>query len=177
MKVAPATFTPQKMSLVLICYRLGRPERHSVTGRIISMKNSNYTIGNRTRDRTIGTWRWHRPLLPPRKYLWCSSVRDWDDPRATLRPEGLRQWIIPIKPSGNGSEWNLSFLDSWSENTQRSNLMKIRPMGAAVFHAERQEDTMKLIIVFLNFAKKPKSLAGHRNKSGGPRVSRRCCRL
>ena len=32
------------------CYRLSRPQGHSVTGRIMSLKNSNDTIGNRTRD-------------------------------------------------------------------------------------------------------------------------------
>jgi hypothetical protein len=31
-------------------YRLTRPQGHSAAGRIISMKNSNDTIGNRTRD-------------------------------------------------------------------------------------------------------------------------------
>ena len=33
-----------------ICLRLSRPQDHSVAGRIMSMKNSNDTIGNRTRD-------------------------------------------------------------------------------------------------------------------------------
>ena len=32
------------------CYRLSRPQGHSATGRIMSLKNSNDTIGNRTRD-------------------------------------------------------------------------------------------------------------------------------
>jgi len=32
------------------CYRLSRPQGHSAAGRIMSMKNSNDTIGNRTRD-------------------------------------------------------------------------------------------------------------------------------
>ena len=32
------------------CWRLSRPQGHSVVGRIVSMKNSNDTIGNRTRD-------------------------------------------------------------------------------------------------------------------------------
>jgi len=31
-------------------YRLSRPQRHSTAGRIMSMKNYNDTIGNRTRD-------------------------------------------------------------------------------------------------------------------------------
>jgi hypothetical protein len=32
------------------CYRLSRPQGHSATGRIMSLKNSNDTIGNRTPD-------------------------------------------------------------------------------------------------------------------------------
>ena len=32
------------------CQRLSRPQGHSAAGRIMSMKNSNDTIGNRTRD-------------------------------------------------------------------------------------------------------------------------------
>jgi len=32
------------------CSRLSRPQGHSVTGRIMSLKNSNGIIGNRTRD-------------------------------------------------------------------------------------------------------------------------------
>ena len=32
------------------CYRLSRPQGHSAAGRIVSMKNSNDTIGNRTSD-------------------------------------------------------------------------------------------------------------------------------
>jgi hypothetical protein len=31
------------------CYRLSRPQCHSATGRIMSLKNFNDTIGNRTR--------------------------------------------------------------------------------------------------------------------------------
>ena len=31
------------------CYRLSRPQSHSATGRIMSLKNSNNNIGNRTR--------------------------------------------------------------------------------------------------------------------------------
>ena len=32
------------------CYKLSRPQGHSATGRIMSLKNSNDTIGNRIRD-------------------------------------------------------------------------------------------------------------------------------
>ena len=39
---------PQETFLVLIS--LSRPQGHSAAGRVVSMKNSNDTIGNRTRD-------------------------------------------------------------------------------------------------------------------------------
>jgi len=32
------------------CYRLSQPQGHSAAGRIMSMKNSNNNIGNRTHD-------------------------------------------------------------------------------------------------------------------------------
>jgi hypothetical protein len=35
------------------CYRLIRPQDHSATGRIMSLKNSNDTIGNRTRELSV----------------------------------------------------------------------------------------------------------------------------
>jgi len=44
--------------------------------------------------------------------------------------------------------------DFW-KNTQISNFMKIRPVGADVFHADGQTD-VKLIIAFSNFANAPK---------------------
>ena len=41
--------------------------------------------------------------------------------------------VIPARFSGN-----LNFLDIFSKNTQKSGLMKIRPVGAELFHAERR---------------------------------------
>jgi hypothetical protein len=38
-----------------------------------------------------------------------------------------------------------------------SNLMKIRPLGAELFHADGQTDMTKLIVAFRNFAKAPKN--------------------
>ena len=45
----PVAFTPRKYSCYL-CQRLSRPQGHNAAGRIKSMKNSNGTIGNQTRD-------------------------------------------------------------------------------------------------------------------------------
>ena len=43
-------YLPGDTSGTHLCYRLNRPHTHSAAGRITSMKNSNDTIGNRTRD-------------------------------------------------------------------------------------------------------------------------------
>ena len=48
-----------------LCWRLSRPQGHSAGGRIMSMKNSNDTIGNRTRD-LLACSAVPQPTAPPR---------------------------------------------------------------------------------------------------------------
>ena len=51
------------------------------------------------------------------------------------------------------------FLDRFSKETPISNFMKIRPVGAQLFHADgqtdRQTDMAKLTVAFRSFAKAP----------------------
>ena len=69
-------FYPQEIFLVLISVRkLSQPQGHSAAGRIMSMKNSNDTIGNRTRD------------LPT-----CSAV-----PQSTALPAACPQIVRYVK--------------------------------------------------------------------------------
>jgi len=54
--------------------------------------------------------------------------------------------------------YETKFLDRFSKNSEKSNVMKIRPLGAELFYAEgrtewqRQTDRTELIVAFRNFA-------------------------
>ena len=46
----------------------------------------------------------------------------------------------------------------FSKNTEISNLIKIRPVGAELFHADGQTDMTKLTVAFGNFANASKTV-------------------
>jgi hypothetical protein len=54
-------------------------------------------------------------------------------------------------------QWNMNFLDRFSKNTQISSFIKLRPVGAKVFHADGWTDMTKLTVAFRNFANAPKT--------------------
>jgi hypothetical protein len=73
------------------CYRLSQPQGHSAAGNIMSMKNSNDTIGNRTRD------------LPA-----CSSVS-----QPTAPPRDLRDRVVFWFSEGETSRNKYSAWTIW----------------------------------------------------------------
>jgi hypothetical protein len=52
----------------------------------------------------------------------------------------------------------LIFSTTFSKNTQISTFMKIRLVGAELFHADRRTDMTKLIFAFRNFSYRPKNV-------------------
>ena len=50
----------------------------------------------------------------------------------------------------------MNFLDRFSKNTQIPNFIKIRPVGAELFHADRWADMAKLTVAKSNLANAPK---------------------
>jgi len=83
---APVPFTPQEIFLVIHFFqRLSQIQDHSVTGRIMSMKNSNDTTGNRT---------------PRPSGLWLSASTNCAT--ASLICVALRNYLMNSKISGGG---------------------------------------------------------------------------
>jgi hypothetical protein len=54
-------------------------------------------------------------------------------------------------------EWNLNFLNRISEKAQISNFIKIRPLGAELFHSDEQADMTKLTVAFHSFVNERKN--------------------
>jgi hypothetical protein len=76
------------------CKRLSRPQGHSAAGRIMSMKNSNDTMGNRSRDLPVCSavpqpLRHRVPQWPSKVKI--NSASSWFDDTLTWRSSILRK--------------------------------------------------------------------------------------
>ena len=56
-----------------------------------------------------------------------------------------------------GFQLNVNILDRFSKKAQISSFIKIRPLGADLFHADGQMDMTKLTVAFRNSANAPKN--------------------
>ena len=97
-------YSPVNIPGTHFCQRLSQPQGHSAAGRIMSMKNSNDTIGNRTRD------------LPA-----CSAVpQPTAPPRSPEIPqkkcEKKRGQSIPAKILAHVFflSWQCQYLSTWA---------------------------------------------------------------
>jgi hypothetical protein len=71
---------PENILCSHFCYKLSQPQNHSAAGRIMSMKNSSDTIGNRTSDLPVCSTvsqphRYSVPLYTPINHGWIKDER------------------------------------------------------------------------------------------------------
>jgi len=69
-------YPPVNIPGIHFCYRLSGPKIHSAAGRNMSIKNSNDTIGNRTRDLPVLS-AVPQPNAPPHSNLQFSILLMW----------------------------------------------------------------------------------------------------
>ena len=68
----------------------------------------------------------------------------------------------PLFLSGFNETW--IFSTDFQKYTQISNFVKIRPVRAELFHADRRTDMTKLIAAFRNFPNAPKKYVYYKNR-------------
>ena len=92
-------FPPGNIPGIHVCYRPSRPQGHSAAGRIISMKNSNGTVGNRNRGLPVCS-AVPQTAAPPRDAKIVTTLADssrrTDGPyHSRLRLSGLFEDRVP----------------------------------------------------------------------------------
>ena len=114
-------YPPGNILGVHFSYRLIRPQGHSAAGRIMSMKNSNDTIGNRTRDfslcsvvpqptepllASLTTTRW------PKTYFYTAYT--WDGTKMTWTSAEGKNSGCSLRTSSRQKKEAFSFVWLWS---------------------------------------------------------------
>jgi len=88
---------PENIPGTHLCQRLRRPQGHNAIGRIMSMKNSNDTIGNRTRDLPVCS-ALPQPTTPPRIFETYRTGSQWHV-KKKLRPFHCRRFFVKPQTS------------------------------------------------------------------------------
>jgi hypothetical protein len=80
-------------------------------------------------------------------FLYNSCITISHSKKNLVRHKCTQVIVILVK-----FQWNLNFLNKFSKNNQISNVTKICLVETKLFHADRQTDMTKLIVIFHNFA-------------------------
>ena len=116
-------YPPENIPGTHFFYRLSQPQGHSAAGRIMSMKNSNDTIGNRTRDLQACS-AVPQPTAPTRiPFSNCtfSNIQDYYKRNRHFQryvvSKPLAWWTHNLRSSAEG-RWNFFFPDilSWRQH-------------------------------------------------------------
>jgi hypothetical protein len=77
--------------------------------------------------------------------------------------------VLPVKYSLFLSDFNgtLIFSIDFRKNIQISTIVKIRSVGAELFHPDGRTDMTKLIVAFRSFANEPKNVSSIIGIAGG----------
>ena len=86
---------------------------------------------------------------------WLVFVRETECVYCAVRTESSYIFQVSLVRNADSSvDIAIRVRAGFSENTQTSNSMKVRPVGATLFHADRQTDMTKLIVGFWEFCER-----------------------
>jgi len=89
----------------------------------------------------VRTGHLYTPPPPQEIFLVLISLRGWLDPSATVRPEGLCQWEIPMTPSGNIERYFESIMHIFKKPHLTLRLLMSYIYGAPILDVSRSHTT------------------------------------
>jgi hypothetical protein len=103
------------------CYRLSRPQSDSATGRIMSMKNTNDTIANRTRDLPA--------CSSASNYIYVTGIKicefrrkmSWQCDSVLAR----HLWQCPLVTGNRTGRWRQCLEKKWTKRADRERQMEL----------------------------------------------------